>query len=76
LITSDLCLIVRFNRINLNVPVFNISNAGLGTIQEKEVAEYQTDMVTSFLFAGTLQEHFGKYLVSANVEALFLHRFF
>ena len=48
---------------------------GLGTIQEKEVTEYQTDMVTSFLFAGTLQEHFGKYLVSANVEALFLHHF-
>ena len=43
---------------------------GLGTIQEKEVAEYQLDAVTSFLFGATLVQHFRKYLVSANVETL------
>ena len=40
------------------------SSPGLGTLQEKEVAEYQLDTVASFLFVGTLQEHFGKYLFS------------
>ena len=43
---------------------------GLGTTQEKEVAEYQLDAVTSFLFGATLVQHFRKYLVSANVETL------
>ncbi|MES5168503.1 hypothetical protein ABVC73_08550 [Prevotella melaninogenica] len=45
---------------------------GLGTTQEKEVAEYQFDAVTSFLFGATLVQHFRKYLVSANVETLIL----
>ena len=44
---------------------------GLGTLLEKEVTEYQLDIVASFLFGGTLVEHFGKYLFSAHVEALF-----
>ena len=38
------------------------STPGLGTFIDKEVTEYQQDMVTSFLFAGTLQEHFSKIL--------------
>ena len=41
MITSDLYLIIRFNRINLNVPVFNISNAGLGTINPLQIADLQ-----------------------------------
>ena len=47
------------------------STPGLGTIQEKEVTEHQIDTVASFLFAGTLQEHFLKYCVFVNVEAIF-----
>jgi len=65
LITRCLHLIIEFNRININVPIFNISNAGLGTLQEKEVAEYQLDIVTSFLFGATLVQHFGNYLFFA-----------
>jgi hypothetical protein len=63
LITSDLYLIVRFNRINLNVPIFNILNAGLGTTEEKEVTDYHFDIVTSFLFVGTLTELLGNISV-------------
>ena len=41
---------------------------GLGTLREKEAAEYQIDTVASFLFTGTLQEHFGKYLFGTIYE--------
>ncbi len=44
------------------------STPALGTIQEKETSEYQTDTVVSFLFVGTLQEHFGKYLFGTIYE--------
>ena len=65
MITSDLYLIIRFNRINLNVPVFNISNADLGTTEEKEVTDYHFDIVTSFLFVGTLTELLGNISVDS-----------
>ena len=44
------------------------STPALGTLREKEVAEYQIDTVASFLFTGILQEHFGKYLFGTIYE--------
>ena len=32
------------------------SSPGLGTTEEKEVTDYHSDIVTSFLFVGTLTE--------------------
>ena len=42
-----------------------MSNAGLGTTEEKEVTDYHFDIVTSFLFVGTLTELLGNISVDS-----------
>ena len=41
------------------------SSPGLGTTEEKEVTDYHFDIVTSFLFVGTLTELLGNISVDS-----------